>query len=274
MDSLKAHFTKNVDILSTVLSEFQDYLNGYVHSIPFTSDIREDCIYYIFEISRFLRWAKDATYRRVLLEAEKLRIQYGLTKQIPEYPLPAELIVLGEAGHGTFSDVFYALMPNNGRFPLVALKRLTLTEPARRRYNIGDTKNEVVKAILKMKMQELTLLRLLTNCDHIVTLAVDDPRLPFDTIVLEPAGFTLRDVMNKVEHGLPMWLLAGLGLELFMGLLEIHEHGIIHGDIKPSNVLINGNYEKLVNAAKVCFVLFCCFCHILVAICGIFFLFC
>lgn len=62
---------------------------------------------------------------------------------------------------------------------------------------------------------------------------------------LIPGGQTLEKVISReFRDGLP--LVAGLQvfLKILQGLDYLHGKGIVHGDIKPENVMIEGDYRK------------------------------
>jgi serine/threonine protein kinase len=214
-----------------------------------------------FETRRFAYWVNDELYRRVLLLAEELRRQLQLTDVLPLYPLPPEFVVLCSAGVGTFSDIYLALMPANARYPLVALKRV-LVEDGRNGFKspLKYDAEDFVR-VASIKMHEVKMLRWFQGSSRIVNLACDTPALPFDTMVLEPMGCALRDVLNARHGRVPMWFVVPMGLELFLGLLEIHGVGMVHGDLKPSNVMFFGDCRRIAGTLEVCFLLlgFLCF---------------
>lgn len=69
---------------------------------------------------------------------------------------------------------------------------------------------------------------------HPNILAVDDSQ-PL------PPGGTLRELLNKNPRGLFPYEARRLGVEVASALAAAHKAGVIHGDLRPENVLIDGN---------------------------------
>src|SRR6266511_3378127 len=54
------------------------------------------------------------------------------------------------------------------------------------------------------------------------------------------AGETLKDVVER-EGPLPVRRVIELGIEIANALAFAHGHGLVHRDVKPQNVLLNGD---------------------------------
>lgn len=63
-------------------------------------------------------------------------------------------------------------------------------------------------------------------------------------VIIEKLGLSLRNFyeMEQLSLGLPD--LVKIGIELIERVREIHSLGLIHGDIKPDNIML-GNYQHL-----------------------------
>ncbi|HZO96529.1 MAG TPA: protein kinase [Gaiellaceae bacterium] len=72
----------------------------------------------------------------------------------------------------------------------------------------------------------------------------EDDGLPF--IVFEyVAGESLKQLVQR-EGPLPLDRAVELGIQVARGLAFAHEHGYVHRDVKPQNVLLNGDGEAKV----------------------------
>ncbi|MFC4014947.1 protein kinase [Nonomuraea purpurea] len=133
---------------------------------------------------------------------------------------------LGSSGAGV---VWRAFDPVFGRE--VALKQLTLTGE-------GDAN---VRAVLRNRI--LREARLLARLSHpnIVTIydIVDDSEQLW--IVMEYLnGISLHDVLSQVGT-LPPQSVAAIGRDLLAALQDAHRSGVLHGDVKPANVMLTND---------------------------------
>jgi serine/threonine protein kinase len=80
--------------------------------------------------------------------------------------------------------------------------------------------------------------------DHVVTIhAVDEHRLPF--LVMEYVdGESLQQKINAAGP-LELKEILRIGMQIAAGLAAAHEQGLIHRDVKPSNVLLENGVERL-----------------------------
>ncbi len=59
-----------------------------------------------------------------------------------------------------------------------------------------------------------------------------------------PRGESLREHLTRVERVAPGTAVR-VGLELLQGLDEVHRHGLVHGDVKPNAIFIDGDGASL-----------------------------
>jgi serine/threonine protein kinase len=71
---------------------------------------------------------------------------------------------------------------------------------------------------------------------------------PQPTLVLETLdGATLAYIIKMRKGRLPVCEVAVLGLQLASAVAYIHRQGFLHLDVKPSNVVCDGGYAKLID---------------------------
>jgi hypothetical protein len=157
-----------------------------VEAVQFLDEVFHVSEASLAELNRFLIWISDDDYRYTLIHVDLLIKKLKCCGNLPNRSLSPEFFVFYKAGSGTFSDVYYAIMPKNFPFPLVAIKRLSPRVSDALKFHLNTSKMSLSDIIVSMKMHELQALRLFTNCQHIVGLAVDFPSIPFVPIVLQP----------------------------------------------------------------------------------------
>ncbi len=85
-------------------------------------------------------------------------------------------------------------------------------------------------------------LNLGANCATMIDYSLDEED-GIATVRMPHYGTTVVDYcrsrMSRMSGRERLKLVANLGKQLFSGISQIHEHGLIHGDIKPDNVLVD-----------------------------------
>ncbi len=129
-----------------------------------------------------------------------------------------------ELGHGGMATVYRARDRRLDRF--VAIKvmhpHLRGTEQARARFS------REARAVAKLKHR--AILQIYDYSDN------DSENAYIATELL--TGPTLRTFVENTPD-LPVEIAACIGVELALALSEAHEHGIVHRDVKPENVLLH-----------------------------------
>jgi serine/threonine protein kinase len=98
----------------------------------------------------------------------------------------------------------------------------------------------------RMLLQEGRLLLALAH-PHIVR-AYEVHTRPRPFVVLEALpGETLSRVIERRRRGLPARDLAFLGIHLCSALQYLHRHGILHLDLKPSNVICQAGIARVID---------------------------
>jgi hypothetical protein len=252
-----SRFFPQFDSLSRPLADVLSYFTSVLPQIDLPDSLNRRTKILSTELNRVLAWAADAVYIQALLQIDLMRMAFGAVDDVPVFCLPLELINFRKAGSGTFSDVWYTVMPTNAIHPLVAVKRLKLTPFVKNYFHMTSQQIPRWKQIEALKMHELKFLRLI-HSQHIVGLAVDDASLPFDTIILEPTTCTWKDVLQARPRQIQRWFLTVFAIELFHGLLVIHKHDVLHCDLKPSNVHFLMDLPSLLCVIQAYCFLSCC----------------
>ncbi|ABG03162.1 serine/threonine protein kinase [Rubrobacter xylanophilus DSM 9941] len=95
-------------------------------------------------------------------------------------------------------------------------------------------------------LREGTLLRRLAH-PHIVR-AYDVIREPRPAVILETlTGETLSYLIDTAPRRLPLREVACLGIHLCSAVHYLHRHGILHLDLKPSNIVSERGFAKILD---------------------------
>jgi serine/threonine protein kinase len=132
-------------------------------------------------------------------------------------------------GKGAFGEVFECLNLNTGE--LLAVKTV----------KISGKWEKVVKYIKNLK-QEISLLKTLNHKNVVKYHAteVSEQRDEVDIILEYVSGGSVRSLLDKF-HGLDERVVSLYTKQILEGLEYLHNHEIIHRDIKGANVLIDAN---------------------------------
>ncbi|WP_266221797.1 serine/threonine-protein kinase [Paraliomyxa miuraensis] len=128
-------------------------------------------------------------------------------------------------GKGTFGEVYEAW-------------HLKLDHPAAIKILRGEYKDAKQRFL-----EEAQIMAPMTS-EHLVR-ALDYGELPDGSpyFVMDMVrGKSLRHWLSRER--LPMWRAVAIGAEMVEGLVEAHKRGVVHGDIKPENVVIGEDDDK------------------------------
>jgi serine/threonine protein kinase len=81
----------------------------------------------------------------------------------------------------------------------------------------------------------------------------------FNYIAMELLGKSLEDIRKNNEEQLPMKVIIHFGLQMLKIVKDIHDRGIVHCDLKPSNFLIKNNKDNLTEVYLIDYGLAKCF---------------
>ncbi|VAH63433.1 unnamed protein product [Triticum turgidum subsp. durum] len=72
------------------------------------------------------------------------------------------------------------------------------------------------------------------------------------------SGGSLRSFLHKQEHkSLPLDKIISVGLDIAHGMGYVHSQGIVHRDVKPENIIFDGDCAKIVDFGIACEEAYC-----------------
>ncbi|CAH0555979.1 unnamed protein product [Brassicogethes aeneus] len=145
-----------------------------------------------------------------------------------------EYQVLNKIGKGGSSEVFHCFCGQTGQN--YAIKCVSLIDPATTQGYLNEVK----------------ILSKLQNCDKIINMKdyehlVEEKKL---LVVLEKGGEDLSTILKHLalrKSHISMHTLLFYWMEMLLAVKEIHQHGIIHSDLKPANFIQAGGGIKLID---------------------------
>jgi serine/threonine protein kinase len=164
----------------------------------------------------------DAPYRRPTMDWENFFRNYRTPDFVPGFT------ILNKLGSGVFGEVYKAKRTSIGK--LYALKFLRLQD----------------ERIQEQVIRELDSVDHFAQVDHPNLVSIEDRGevcgIPY--IVMGYAGDeTLKTVLQ--DGPLPMGRAIPLFRQILRGVKALHEHSIIHFDLKPANVFIKGDVARV-----------------------------
>lgn len=132
--------------------------------------------------------------------------------------------VIGELGQGAMGIVYKAKDPLIDR--VVAIKTINLTQALEEREEYEARFYQEARAAGRLSHHNIVTIYDVGKSGDVAYIAME---------FLE--GRELRDVLNE-KSMLPLGQVLDIVAQVAQGLAYAHEHGIIHRDVKPSNIMI------------------------------------
>ncbi len=117
----------------------------------------------------------------------------------------------------------------------------------------------MAKKHIKLLENEVSVYEKIKDVKHIPSLYDYGSDDRFNYIAMELLGKSLEDIRKNNEEQLPIKVIIHFGLQMLKIVKDIHERGIVHCDLKPSNFLIKNNKDNLTEVYLIDYGLAKCF---------------
>lgn len=144
-----------------------------------------------------------------------------MIKQIGRY------VIQDEIGHGAMGIIYKATDPLIGR--VVAIKTINLESSKQEQEEYEARFYQEAKAAGRLNHPNIVTIFDLGNNGHVAFIAMEYLQ-----------GRVLRDILDDV-HPLPIGQVLDIAVQVATGLAYAHEHGVVHRDVKPSNIMVMHN---------------------------------
>jgi len=169
--------------------------------------------------------------------------------------------LIKKIGEGSFGKTFLASYTTNRR-------ENNETSQIENENNIQERCNEInenvaIKIMSKKHMKllenEVTIYDKIKDVNHVPSLYDYGSDDRFNYIAMELLGKSLEDIRKNNEEQLPMRVIIHFGLQMLKIVKDIHDRGIVHCDLKPSNFLIKNNKDNITEVYLIDYGLAKCF---------------
>jgi len=117
----------------------------------------------------------------------------------------------------------------------------------------------MAKKHIKLLENEVSVYEKIKEVKHIPSLYDYGSDERFNYIAMELLGKSLEDIRKNNEEQLPMKVIIHFGLQMLKIVKDIHDRGIVHCDLKPSNFLIKNNKDNITEVYLIDYGLAKCF---------------
>ena len=135
--------------------------------------------------------------------------------------------VVGELGQGAMGIVYKARDPLIDR--IVAIKTINLNQALEEREEYEGRFYQEARAAGRLSHQNIVTIYDVGKSGDVAYIAMEFLQ-----------GRELRDVLNE-KPMLPIGQVLEIVIQVAQGLAYAHEHGIVHRDVKPSNIMVLGD---------------------------------
>ena len=117
----------------------------------------------------------------------------------------------------------------------------------------------MAKKHMKLLENEVSVYEKIKGVNHVPSLYDYGSDDRFNYIAMELLGKSLEDIRKNNEEQLPMKVIIHFGLQMLKIVKDIHDIGIVHCDLKPSNFLIKNNKNNITEVYLIDYGLAKCF---------------
>lgn len=154
-------------------------------------------------------------------------------------------VAITRIGSGAFKTVFLALRACEiADRQIASLAALTL-------YQKRASSESHSKMERELQLQEVEILKQLKGKKHVVQILED--AIETDTEIASILEYynqgNLADFINSLNSRFPQAVLVKIAKDMARGLAVVHKDGIVHGDLKPANILLRGSFLEDLEAA-------------------------
>lgn len=152
-------------------------------------------------------------------------------------------IFIKRIGYGSYSSVWMVHKLNKLNAPNTSAPSFYAIKV----HHTTDVDEGVKEGKLYRKFKELSIPNILSPVDEFtITRKVDDQTLKHVCVVMDLMACSVYDLLTDGDYttGLPFDSVVSITKQILLTLADLHTHGIIHTDIKPENILVNGETQS------------------------------
>jgi serine/threonine protein kinase len=169
--------------------------------------------------------------------------------------------LIKKIGEGSFGKTFLASYTTNISVnnDTSQLENENKDEERLNEINVTIAIKIMAKKHMKLLENEVSIYDKIKEVKHVPSLYDYGSDDRFNYIAMELLGKSLEDIRKNNEEQLPMRVIIHFALQMLKIVKDIHDKGIVHCDLKPSNFLIKNNKDNITEVYLIDYGLAKCF---------------